>query len=71
MTAAVLAFVPLDKLDRALTVLDIALGRGLAFERALHFAVESFGEEPAAPAHLKRLVEASWRRRTDRLASHG
>jgi hypothetical protein len=68
MSAAVLAFVPHEKIDRAVTVLDIALGRGLAFERALHFAVESLGEEPgAAPQHVRRLVEATWRRRSERL----
>jgi hypothetical protein len=72
MSAPILAFVPHDKIDRAVTVLDIALGRGLAFERALYFAVESLGEEPrSVPSHVWRLIEASWKRRTQRLAAIG
>lgn len=72
MTAAVYTFVPNDKLERAVTVLDIALGRGLAYERALYFAVESLGEEPkSAPSHVWRLVESAWRRRADRIARIG
>lgn len=72
MPAAVLAFVPNESLERAITVLDIALGRGLAFDRAMYFALESLGTDPGgAPRHVSRLIESRWRMRGRRFASHG
>lgn len=68
-SADVYAFLPRDQIERAVTVLDIAIGRGLAFERGLYYALESLGLDPAlAPDHVSRLVEIAWRRRADRLS---
>lgn len=70
MSAEIYVFIPQERIDRAVTVLDVALGRGLAFDRALYFAVESMGEEPKmVPPHIWKLIEGTWRRRTRRLAS--
>jgi hypothetical protein len=72
MSAAILTFVPMDKINRAVTVLDIALGRGLSFDRALFFAVESLGQEPrTVPSHVWRLIANSWKRRSDRPMGEG
>jgi hypothetical protein len=68
MTAIVTPFVPSDRIERAVTVLDIGLGRGLPYDRALAYAVESLDRpDVVAAAQVHRLVETSWRRRSERL----
>jgi hypothetical protein len=68
MTAALFPFVPHDRIERAVTVLDIGLGRGLPYDRALIYAVESLDRpDVVGAAHVQRLVESSWRKRSERL----
>jgi hypothetical protein len=68
MTATVIPFVPHDRIERAVTVLDIGLGRGLPYDRALTYAVESLDRpDVAGIAQVSRLVETSWKRRSERL----
>jgi hypothetical protein len=62
--ATVFEFIPRDRLERAVTVLDIAVGRGLPVARGLHYALESLGLDPGeAPDHARRMVETAWKRR--------
>lgn len=64
MPAAVLAFVPHEAIERAVTVLDIAVGRGLSYDRAMGIALESVdAEQGNVPHYLQKLIESAWRRR--------
>lgn len=66
--AAVFEFIARDRIERAVTVLDIAVGRGLPVERAIHYALESLGLNPTeAPVHARRLLESAWKRRAVRM----
>jgi hypothetical protein len=68
MSAQLIPFVPSDRIERAVTVLDIGLGRGLPYERALTYAIESIDRpDVTGVAQVARLVEMSWRRRSERL----
>ncbi len=64
MSASVLAFVPHDAIERAVTVLDIAVGRGLPYERAMGIALETIHADGGnVPHYLQKLIETAWRRR--------
>ena len=63
--ATLYEFISRDRLERAVTVLDIAVGRGLPFGRGVHYALESLGLDPGeAPDHARRMVETAWKRRS-------